>query len=97
MKTTPQNQLLLDKIYQTCCQINNDTDMCAFFWINGHVGRVDVRVTKSKSQFNETIHSDDPHYADRGNVGWNIEKELTYTLNKLYQLLAEHPQTAVAA
>ncbi|PRY29762.1 hypothetical protein CLV58_12524 [Spirosoma oryzae] len=77
MKTTPQNQLLLDKIHRTCCEINNDTDMCAFYWLSGHVGQVHVRICRSKTSFIEPLFSRDVYYAERD---WLTENDITDNL-----------------
>lgn len=61
MKTRNEQYLgqrkLIHEIIDLCIEINDKTELAAFFYYSGHVGMFSVRIAKSKDDYNNHIVS----------------------------------------
>lgn len=67
MKISYENKELIRQIQDVCLRINQYTEYVAFYSFSGHVNNFEVRVGKSKEDFNNDIY--------RASVYMNIREE----------------------
>ena len=57
MKISYENKELIRHIQDICLRINQYTDYVAFYHFSGHVNGFDIRVCKSKEDYNNRIYA----------------------------------------
>lgn len=66
---------LLTELHATCMDIN-ETDLCAFFHISGHVGEVKIEIASSKHVYKDTLYKDSVYYSWPTNQYYTEERAI---------------------